>query len=178
MFSSLRGSNIWFSHTVYRTRTFSNCLFYMSCQIFGLFVFQNVKHIFFFTFTASNCRKPWYTYKSGCFRLMQPRKDWVAANQHCGTFKTPCGGNGRLISIFSQDDNHQIGSLKSLRGYRRGMVSQNYFRVIKPLFFLVIRDSKILFSWRDQDVSESSPVIQSGQTANYNKIITVFHCGI
>ena len=27
-------------------------------------------------------------------------------------------------------------------------------------------------------VSESSPVIQSGQTANYNKIIAVFHCGI
>ncbi|XP_015750933.1 PREDICTED: C-type lectin mannose-binding isoform-like [Acropora digitifera] len=51
---------------------------------------------------------------------MQPRKDWVAANQHCGTFKTPCGGNGRLISIFSQDDNHRIGSLKSLRDLRKG----------------------------------------------------------
>ncbi|XP_067025600.1 aggrecan core protein-like isoform X3 [Acropora muricata] len=69
---------------------------------------------------VSNCGQHWYAYKSGCLRLFEEHKNWVAANQHCATFNTPGKGNGRLISIFSQDDNNRIGNLMSSEGFSQG----------------------------------------------------------
>ena len=86
-----------------------------------------VIHVFFFTFTASNCGQHWHAYKSGCLRLFQDHKAWVAAKDHCANFSTPGKGNGRLISIFSQAENNRIVNLWSLQGFAEGVVSRNYY---------------------------------------------------
>ena len=101
--------------------TFSNCLFNLSCP----FVLQYVTHVFFFTFAASKCGQQWHTYRSGCLRLFQDKKKWVDAKQHCATFNISAtgGGNGRLVSIFSQDENNLIVNLRSSQGFSEGMVS-------------------------------------------------------
>ncbi|XP_015771804.1 PREDICTED: C-type lectin mannose-binding isoform-like [Acropora digitifera] len=77
-------------------------------------------NIFFLTFAVSNCGQRWHTFRSGCLRLFEDLKKWVDANQHCATFKVQGGGNGRLISIFSQDDNNQIVDLRSSQGFSQG----------------------------------------------------------
>ncbi|KAK2553985.1 Macrophage mannose receptor 1 [Acropora cervicornis] len=69
---------------------------------------------------VSNCGQEWHAYRSGCLRLFQYRKNWVDANRHCAKFNTPGKGNGRLISIFSQDDNNRIGNLRSSQGFSQG----------------------------------------------------------
>ncbi|XP_044182731.1 aggrecan core protein-like isoform X2 [Acropora millepora] len=68
----------------------------------------------------SNCGQQWHAYRSGCLRLFEDYKSWVDANQHCATFNTPGKGNGRLISIFSQDDNNRIVNLRSSQGFSQG----------------------------------------------------------
>ena len=107
--------------------TFSNC--FLSDQISGLSVLHYEIHVFFLTFAVSNCGKHWHTYRSGCFRLFEDHKNRVDANQHCATFNTPGKGNGRLISIFSQDDNNQIVNLRSSKDFSQGMKSHNSLRV-------------------------------------------------
>ena len=82
-------------------------------------------NIFFLTFAVNNCGQQWHTYRSGCLRLFEDHKNRVDANQHCATFKTSGGGNGRLISIFSQGDNNRIGNLRSSKGFSQGMKSHN-----------------------------------------------------
>ncbi|XP_015763278.1 PREDICTED: C-type lectin domain family 4 member E-like isoform X2 [Acropora digitifera] len=62
---------------------------------------------------GSNCGQHWHAYKSGCLRLFQDHKGWVAAKDHCANFRTPGRGNGRLIAIFSQDENNLIVNLWS-----------------------------------------------------------------
>ncbi|XP_015751198.1 PREDICTED: low affinity immunoglobulin epsilon Fc receptor-like isoform X1 [Acropora digitifera] len=69
---------------------------------------------------VSNCGQHWRPFKSGCLRLFQDRKDWVAANQHCATLNTCNRRNGRLISIFSQDDNDQIDNSRILLACPQG----------------------------------------------------------
>ena len=91
-------------------------------------------NIFFLTFAVSNCGQYWYAYKSGCLRLFEEHKNWVAANQHCATFNMPDKGNGRLISIFSQDDNNQIVNLRSSKDFPQGMKSHNPLRVYLSFF--------------------------------------------
>ena len=129
----LRSSKyVTFTYTAQCTKldsTLSNCFFNLSRQISSLFVLQYVINVFFLTFTVSNCGQHWHTYKSGCLRLFEDRKDWVAANQHCATFSTCSGGNGRLISIFSPVDNDEIGNFTSSLACPQGMVSHSYFRV-------------------------------------------------
>ena len=83
-------------------------------------------NIFFLTFAVSNCGQHWHAYRSGCLRLFEEHKNWVAANQHCATFNTPGKGNGRLISISSQDENNRIGNLRSSEGFSLGMEPYNY----------------------------------------------------
>ena len=97
-----------------------------------------VTSVFFITFAVSNCGQHWRPFKSGCLRLFQDRKDWVAANQHCATLNTCNRRNGRLISIFSQDDNDQIDNSRILLACPQGMVSHNFFSSM-IIFFL---DSK------------------------------------
>ncbi|XP_015771820.1 PREDICTED: lithostathine-like isoform X2 [Acropora digitifera] len=70
--------------------------------------------------TVSNCGQQWHAYRSGCLRLFEDHKNWVNANKHCAAFNTPGKGNGRLISIFSQDDNNRIGNLRSSQGFSQG----------------------------------------------------------
>ena len=102
--------------------TFPNC--FLSDQISGLFMLQYVIHVFFLIFTVTNCGQQWHAYKSGCLRLFDDHKNWVDANQYCATFNVnTAGGNGRLISIFSQDENNQIVNLRSSPGFSDGMVS-------------------------------------------------------
>ena len=116
--------------TMYKTRFYFIQLFLqLVSPNFWPFLLQYVIHVFFLTFTVRNCGQHWHTYKSGCLRLFEDRKDWVAANQHCATFNTCSGGNGRLISIFSQVDNDQIGNFTSSLACPHGMVSHSYFRV-------------------------------------------------
>ena len=103
--------------------TFSNYSFNSN---FWPFALQYVIHVFFFTFTASHCGQHWHAYKSGCLRLFQDHKGWVAAKDHCANFSTPGKGNGRLISIFSQDENNQIVNLWSSLGFAEGVVSSYY----------------------------------------------------
>ncbi|XP_067025599.1 mucin-7-like isoform X2 [Acropora muricata] len=74
---------------------------------------------------VSNCGQYWYTYKSGCLRLFEDGKTWVDANQHCATFNTRGKGNGRLISIFSKDDNNQIVKHLSKGEYYIGLNDLN-----------------------------------------------------
>ncbi|XP_074609875.1 uncharacterized protein LOC141864040 [Acropora palmata] len=71
---------------------------------------------------VSNCGQHWHAYKSGCLRLFQDHKTWVAANQHCASFNINAtgGGNGRLISIFSQDENNRIVNLRSSQRFSQG----------------------------------------------------------
>ncbi|XP_074610058.1 uncharacterized protein LOC141864228 isoform X2 [Acropora palmata] len=69
---------------------------------------------------VSNCGQQWHAYRSGCLRLFEDHKKRVDANQHCATFKVQGGGNGRLISIFSQDDNNRIGNLRPSEGFPQG----------------------------------------------------------
>ena len=109
--------------------TFPNC--FLSDQISGLFMLQYVIHVFFLTFTVSKCGQQWHAYKSGCLRLFDDHKNWADANQHCATFNISAtgGGNGRLISIFSQDENNRIVNLRSSQGFLEGIVSYNYLRV-------------------------------------------------
>ncbi|XP_067025601.1 uncharacterized protein [Acropora muricata] len=68
---------------------------------------------------VSNCGQQCHAYRSGCLRLFDNEKNWVAANQHCATFKVPGGGNGRLISIFSQNDNNRIRNIRSSQGFSK-----------------------------------------------------------
>ncbi|XP_015751197.1 PREDICTED: tetranectin-like isoform X2 [Acropora digitifera] len=70
---------------------------------------------------VTNCGQQWHAYKSGCLRLFDDHKNWVDANQHCATFNVNTSGdNGRLISIFSQDENNQIVKLRSSQGFLEG----------------------------------------------------------
>ena len=129
-------SNLTFTILMHKLdSTFPNC--FLSDQISGLFMLQYVIYVFFLTFTASNCGQQWHAYKSGCLRLFQDHKNWVDANQHCATFNinTSGGGNGRLISIFSQDENNLIVNLRSSQGFSEGMVSCNYLRVQSIFLF-------------------------------------------
>ena len=59
--------------------------------------------------------------------MFTDHKNWAGANQHCATFNISAAGegNGRLISIFSQDDNNKIGNLRSSEGFSPGMESHN-----------------------------------------------------
>ncbi|XP_044182732.1 LOW QUALITY PROTEIN: tetranectin-like [Acropora millepora] len=69
---------------------------------------------------VSNCGQEWHTYRSGCLRLFKEHKNRVDANQYCATFITHGKGNGRLISIFSQDENDRIGNLTSSESFSQG----------------------------------------------------------
>ncbi|XP_067025792.1 macrophage mannose receptor 1-like [Acropora muricata] len=70
---------------------------------------------------VTNCGQQWHAYKSGCLRLFDDHKNWVDAKQHCATFNiNTAGGNGRLISIFSQDENNRIVNLRSSPGFSDG----------------------------------------------------------
>jgi len=70
---------------------------------------------------VSNCGQQWHAYKSGCLRLFEDHKKWEDANQYCATFNVnTSGGNGRLISIFSQDENNRIVNLRSSQGFPDG----------------------------------------------------------
>ncbi|XP_074609501.1 uncharacterized protein LOC141863724 [Acropora palmata] len=71
---------------------------------------------------VSNCGQQWHAYKSGCLRLFEDHKNWVDANQHCATFNISAtgGGNGRLISIFSEAENKRIVDLRSSQGFLEG----------------------------------------------------------
>ena len=82
-------------------------------------------NMFFLSFAVSNCGQQWHAYRSGCLRLFEDHKNRVDANQHCATFNTTGKGNGRLISIFSQDDNDLIGNLRSSQGLSQGMEPHN-----------------------------------------------------
>ena len=132
----------WLSHTLYGTRTwfyFLQLFLQLVSPNFWPFCVSKRKTHLIFTFTASKCGQHWHTYKSGCLRLFEVRKDWDAAIQHRATFNTPGGGNGSLISIFTQNDNERIVNLRSSLRFPQGMVSHHSLRV--KLIFFFFRDS-------------------------------------
>ena len=126
-FVSSSAVQIYDFHVRYIVQELDCTLFNLSHQISGLFVLKYVIHVVFLIFTARKCGQDWHAYRSGCLRLFNDHKCWVAAKDHCVKFSKP--GNSRLISIYSQDENNQIVRVRSSQGFQEGMLSRNYLRI-------------------------------------------------
>ncbi|XP_067023775.1 lithostathine-like [Acropora muricata] len=81
---------------------------------------RQIKGLTFKLHPVSNCGQQWHAYKSGCLRLFEDHKKWEDANQHCANISATGGGNGRLISIFSEAENNRIVDLRSSQGFSEG----------------------------------------------------------